>query len=333
MRCLLAGLLLAAACVRDEGALPRGEGTTANSDAPSDTSASESGTAGGAPSAGSDVSSGPSVAESSTGQVHGETGASTTSTGTDGVGAGSSGSTGTSTGEVESVPEPVFELATGLVGLSMGHVGPAEPQFPPGIGWRDMNGDGHVDLLLSSFDGGSRLWLGDGAGAFSDAAPMVVAGGFPATGVAIGDYDNDGAPDAYLSGLGSSALLNGGSGLSELADSAGVGDPNDGTVGAWGDFDGDGDLDLYSGAWDAEGLTNSSRLYENLGDGTFNEVTSVLDPGLVGRPVLAASFLDFDNDGDSDIYVVVDKEHGNILWQNDGPGCGGWCFQDVTVYT
>lgn len=245
---------------------------------------------------------------------------------------GSSGSSG-STGEVNTGPEPVFALATELAGLDMPHVGPQEPQFPPGIGWRDMNDDGHVDLLLSSFDGPSRLWLGDGVGGFEVADPVGLAGGFSSTGVALGDYDNDGTPDVYLSGFGTNVLLRGASGLSNVASSAGVADPNDGTVGAWGDFDGDGDLDLYSGAWDAEDLTHSSRLYENLGDGSFNDVTSVLDAVLVGRPVLAASFLDYDNDGDPDLYVVIDKAHGNILWRNDGPGCGGWCFEDVAPQT
>ena len=228
----------------------------------------------------------------------------------------------------------MFELVTELAGIDMPHACPPEPQFPPGIGWRDFDGDGHVDLLLTNFDGPSHLWLGDGTGSFATASPAGLLAGFSTTGVAIGDYDNDGSADVYLAGVGPSALLQGGpEGLSDVASLAGVGDPNDGTVGAWGDYDGDGDLDLYSGAWDSEFLANSSRLYENQGDGTFNEVTPILDPVLVGRPVLAASFLDYDNDGDADLYVVIDKGHGNILWRNDGPGCDGWCFVDVAPET
>ena len=42
----------------------------------------------------------------------------------------------------------------------------------------------------------------------------------------------------------------------------------------------------------------------------------------------AVTILDYDNDGDSDIYVVNDELHnpiGNVLWRNDGPGCNDWC--------
>jgi enediyne biosynthesis protein E4 len=47
-----------------------------------------------------------------------------------------------------------------------------------------------------------------------------------------------------------------------------------------------------------------------------------------------ASFVDYNNDGDLDIYLVNDEfihPIGNALWRNDGPGCGGWCFTDVSA--
>lgn len=224
----------------------------------------------------------------------------------------------------------VYESFTVASGVDMPHVCVYEGQYPPGIGCRDFDGDGHQDLFLSNWDGASQLWLGEGDGSFTEAAWGTVLPDHTSTGVAVGDYDNDGHPDVFVSGTEGGALLRGSDGsFADEAISAGVLSSIEGTVGAWGDYDGDGDLDLYSGAWNAETLVDSSELYRNDGDGTFTNVSTLLELEPAGRPVLAASFVDYDNDGDSDIYVVVDRNEGNILWRNDGPGCGGWCFVDV----
>lgn len=330
MRTRLAGLLLFAACGSDDSIIAEGGGGT-TSDASVGGLSSGVGTSDGAPPGGPTSHSSTGAADSagsSGAEGDGSDPGSSTGSGSTGREDRASESSGTATGDVQDRPEPVFERVTEVAGVDMPHIGSTNFEFPPGIGWRDMDGDGHLDLLLTSFEGPSRLWLGDGAGFFTTAGPGWLDG-FASTGVAIGDYDNDGTPDVYVSSAGPNALLRGGSGFANVAVTAGVADSNPGTVAAWADYDGDGDLDLYSGAWDAEFLVHSTRLYENLGDGTFNDVTSILDPALAGRPVLAASFLDYDNDGDSDLYVVIDKNHGNILWRNDGPGCGGWCFVDA----
>ncbi|MBI4772349.1 MAG: VCBS repeat-containing protein, partial [Chloroflexi bacterium] len=76
---------------------------------------------------------------------------------------------------------------------------------------------------------------------------------------------------------------------------------------------------------------DSDRLYHNNGDGTFSDVSDVLGGSLNGAGFVA-SFNDYDNDGDPDIYLVNDEfinPVGNKLWRNDGPGCGGWCFTQV----
>lgn len=226
--------------------------------------------------------------------------------------------------------ETVFESFTEASGLDMPHECVYEVQYPPGIGIRDFDGDGHEDLFLTSWEGPSRLWLGDGGGSFSEAASGSVLAEHTSTGVAVGDYDNDGWADVFVPGTGSGALLqaSGGS-LAEVTTVAGVVSSSAGTVGAWGDFDADGDLDLFAGAWNSESLQGSQELFRNDGDGTFTDLSMVFEAVTAGRPVLAASFLDYDNDGDADLYVVIDKSHGNVLWRNDGPGCGGWCFVDV----
>ena len=126
----------------------------------------------------------------------------------------------------------------------------------------------------------------------------------------------------------------GGTGFTNVAAAAGVDDDSRGTSAAWGDYDGDGLLDLYVSNFNCGSCVLGSMdvLYHNEGDGTFTDVRTAL-PGLGSRPVEAtfvASFLDYDNDGDLDIYAVYDHEIGNDLWRNDGPGCDPWCFTRVS---
>ncbi|MGB1253629.1 MAG: CRTAC1 family protein, partial [Candidatus Promineifilaceae bacterium] len=68
------------------------------------------------------------------------------------------------------------------------------------------------------------------------------------------------------------------------------------------------------------------------GDGTFTNVAQLLGSKTVGAGFVA-TFVDFDNDGDLDIYLVNDEfinPIGNILWRNDGAGCDGWCFTEIS---
>jgi enediyne biosynthesis protein E4 len=90
---------------------------------------------------------------------------------------------------------------------------------------------------------------------------------------------------------------------------------------AVGDYDGDGDDDIYFC-----NQLGSNALYRNRGDGTFEEVTHVAGPlALEDRICVAATFTDYDNDGDQDLFVTSVRG-GNVLLQNDG--CG--YFRDVT---
>ena len=92
---------------------------------------------------------------------------------------------------------------------------------------------------------------------------------------------------------------------------------------AWGDYDGDGDWDLYivnhSGiAHHGARSGNTHRLYRNNGDGTFTDVTvaaGVGDPDAFG---MGATFVDYDDDGDEDLYVT--NRGPNRLFQNQGDG-------------
>ena len=80
-------------------------------------------------------------------------------------------------------------------------------------------------------------------------------------------------------------------------------------------------------------------LYHNDGDATFTNVTDLLGdatvyPSNVKGAGFRPTFMDYDNDGDQDIYIVNDfgrENHPNVLWRNDGAdGRGGWRFNDVS---
>ena len=215
-----------------------------------------------------------------------------------------------------------------------------------GIGqaWGDYDNDGWVDLFLAGGRSPSTLYRNDGDGTFSiphQAADVALADAW--TGGAVwADYDNDGWRDLYVLTHGANVLFRNeaGAGFRDVTATAGVGDAGKGSTAAWGDYDADGFLDLFVANWrcfpecpreNAAALA-SDRLYRNRGDGTFEDVAKLLGDKLRGA-AFSASFADFDNDGDPDIYVVNDKvEHpiGNVLWRNDGPGCGGWCWSDAS---
>jgi hypothetical protein len=216
-----------------------------------------------------------------------------------------------------------------------------------GQAWGDYNNDGFIDLFLAGGRTPSTLYRNNGNGTFTLSEHNTDVS-LPDTwtgGAVWADYDNDGWKDLYVLAHGANVLFHNEQGRSfkNVTQHAGVGDTRKGTTAAWGDYDNDGFIDLYVANWaclpecqPADPLQASDRLYRNNGDGTFADVTRFLDSAMVQGAAFAASFVDFDNDGDADIYVVNDKaEHaiGNVLWRNDGPGCGGWCWTNAARAT
>jgi tetratricopeptide (TPR) repeat protein len=242
----------------------------------------------------------------------------------------------------------------------------AQKQLPEtmsgGVGLLDYDGDGRLDVYLlqgGTFPPdatprpcGDRLYHNRGDGTFEDvtrASGLAAVPGGYGHGLSVGDYDNDGRPDIFVTRWRSYALYhNRGDGTFEDATAAaGLGGDRDWpTSSAFADLDGDGDLDLYVChylAWDAEkpevcrspssGRVNPcdpqrfaarpDHLFRNDG-GRFVDITNnagIIDRDGRGLGVVAA---DFDEDGRLDLFVANDGT-ANFLFLNRG----GMKFEEV----
>ncbi len=246
---------------------------------------------------------------------------------------------------------PQFEDVTAAAGIRATHRAIWDPDnreigyLAVGQAWADYNNDGWTDLYVTGNYDPNVLYVNqqDGAFAVSPLAPAVSLPDTLSGGAVWADYDNDGWRDLYVLNKGANRLFKNeqGAAFVDVTEQAGVGDALAGTTATWGDYDGDGWLDLYVVNWSCfpecdpvDFARQQDRLYHNNGDGTFTDQSSTLVYEKLLGAGFSASFVDYDLDGDVDIYVVNDElqnKIGNVLWRNDGPGCGHWCWTDVSV--
>jgi len=250
----------------------------------------------------------------------------------------------------EPLPKSAFADVSTCAGV-VATTGAAPPIDITGQAWADVDGDGDIDLFVTDPTGSNSLFLNDGNGLF-DLSPDNDDVALPETyssGATFADYDNDGDPDLHVLAMGPDVLLRNDEdeGWTDVTEEAGLENPAYGMSAAWADFDGDGWLDLYITNYpcsECEGLAAEldgvDLLFRSQGDGTFEDFSRQLDGELLYGAGYAVVWLDYDNDGDPDLYVGNDRgstepwEPGetvlrNLMFRNEGPGCGGACFEEV----
>jgi hypothetical protein len=225
----------------------------------------------------------------------------------------------------------------------------------------DYDNDGWQDILfVNSMDwpghkGATKsypaLYHNDKDGTFTDvtrAAGLAIES--YGLGCAVADYDNDGFEDIYITTVGSNHLFHnlGNGKFADVTVKAGVADAGFATSAVWLDYDNDGKLDLFVSHYidwsiakdqyctlDNKNKTyctpqtykgESSTLFHNKGDGTFENVTKRAGLHDPTSKSLGVAMLDYDNDGWMDLFVANDTEP-NKLYRNNHNGT----FTDVGV--
>ena len=234
-----------------------------------------------------------------------------------------------------------------------------------GVALLDYDNDGWMDIYLmngSTIDAETgkatpphaALFHNNHDGTFTDVTAKAGVGndrwGF---GAVVGDYDNDGWPDIYVSNYGKNRLYhnNHDGTFTDVAEKAGVTLGNWSTGATWGDYDGDGLLDLFVPGYVHYDLENQPKsfsfcqfrgvkvmcgprglkgepdhLFHNNGDGTFTDVSVRAGVADTNRYYgLASLFIDVNGDGRPDL-LVADDSTPNYLYLNKGDGT----FEDAS---
>src|SRR5207302_1705183 len=238
-----------------------------------------------------------------------------------------------------------FVDITDQAGIKFKHVSSPEKKYvvesmSGGVVLFDYDHDGYLDIYLvnsltvdmvkSKQKTRSALYHNNGDGTFTDVTDKAGVSDIGwGMGVAIGDYNNDGWDDIYVTCLGPNHLLrnNGNGTFTDVSKKAGVAD-TDGYYGLGviaSDFDGDGLVDIF--------VANDSTpnfLYHNNGDGTFKDIgfpagVAVNENG-GEQGSMGVTLGDYDHDGKLDLFITNFDDDYNTLYHNDGKGS----FSDVS---
>lgn len=263
--------------------------------------------------------------------------------------------------EAEQTTSPIlFKDVTKSSGISFVHSDGSEgnryivESVASGLATFDYNGDGKIDIL---FLNGSPLTKLGGEGATRNALyknkgnwefeEVTEAAGLGDSrfhlGTCIGDYNNDGFSDVFLSNFGPDILYrnNGDGTFTDVTQVAGVGNGNEvGAGAAFLDIEGDGDLDLFVANYcDFQISKHQARrvnghpaysgpaiygarpdsLFRNEGDGTFTDISRQSGIAAIPGTGMGVVCADYDNDGDTDI-IVGNDAMANFVWRNEGGG-------------
>ncbi len=220
-----------------------------------------------------------------------------------------------------------------------------------GAAFLDYDQDGYIDIYMCSgtwVEGFSKsdepeelpknhLYRNNKDGTFEDVTKKAGVGGpWYSMGITVGDFNNDGYPDLYVSNNGPNTLYknNGDGTFKDITKQAKIGGKECSVGAVWLDYDNDGLLDLYVGnylnfdpnykyyyapdgfpgplAYDSQ----KDILYHNNGDDTFENVTEKMGIIDIDGRAMGVGAADYDNDGFVDIYVANDHTV-NFLWHND----------------
>ncbi len=269
---------------------------------------------------------------------------------------------------------PLFlEVPPASIGIDFVHDAAMSPRrhlpetMGPGAAFLDFDNDGWMDLYLvnagpcdfytPSMPIRNALYKNNRDGTFTDVTLKAgVAGGTFGMGVAVGDYDNDGFPDLFITSYGKCILYknNRDGTFSDVTAKAGLATPGWTTSAVWFDYDNDGKLDLFVCSFvdyspehrvgcgnNALGkyyycipkvfIPTVSFLYHNNGDGTFTEVGKKTIIGSTKGKGLGVVATDINNDGRMDLFVANDTVQ-DFLYMNRGPAPnGGWKWEEIAL--
>jgi hypothetical protein len=258
---------------------------------------------------------------------------------------------------------PLFEeVPPSRSGIHWVHTNAMSPErylpetLGPGCAFLDYDNDGWMDIFLVNSGPSdfykpalplkNALYHNNRDGTFTDVTDKAgVAGGSAfGMGVAVGDYDNDGFPDMFVTAYGRPTLYhnNGNGTFTDVTEKAGLAAPGWTTSAVWFDYDNDGRLDLFLCSfvdWGMDKLVfcgNNKRgrryyciprvfkptpslLFHNNGDGTFTEVSGATDIQRALGKALGVVAADINNDGLMDLFVANDTVQ-NFLFVNRGKG-------------